>query len=542
MPMGLHRRILCLLTALAMIGLPFPSACADGAIQTVRILLQSLGLTDRCDLYLAGPYTAECEGTEVYLPYGTHAVVQLREGTLFLHVDGIALRAGSRVILKQNASGSYGGGVRFIEGGSLYPGDLSLTVRDGAIRPVLTIPVEDYLLGVVPYEMADSFPLEALKAQAVCARTYALSKRGANGDHDMTDTTKDQVFRGINTANSRTAAAISQTAGIVAMYNGSFAVCYYSASNGGRTDLPQNVWGGSGSPGCYSIKDDPYDLANPESPVKRVRLRQDGTTLPAALLSLLTSQMSGEMGRRGFLTGEGHLRVDMLTSVALSGGNQRFPATAVSFTFWWSGHKADDPGLFVPAPETATVTLSLQPDAVRALGLSIAGLGNEIISVVPEEGGWVIESRRYGHGVGMSQRGAQYLADQRGATFDQILNFYFPGIQLMVGGTQRAALPTARAALAETPAPAATATPRPTMMPVTSTVPPGGWMASVEGIAEDSTVNLRAEPNSAAAILMRLYPHQRLIVLEVCDDPLWAHVRTDSMEGYVMVSFLAPVQ
>ena len=57
-------------------------------------------------------------------------------------------------------------------------------------------------------------------------------------------------------------------------------------------------------------------------------------------------------------------------------------------------------------------------------------------------------------------------------------------------------------------------------------------------IEEDSTLNLRAEPSSAAEVLMRLYAHQRLIVLEICEDPVWAHVRTDSAEGYVMVSFL----
>jgi hypothetical protein len=78
-------------------------------------------------------------------------------------------------------------------------------------------------------------------------------------------------------------------------------------------------------------------------------------------------------------------------------------------------------------------------------------------------------------------------------------------------------------------------------MPVTGTLPEGAWLASVEGIADDSSLNLRAEPNSAAEILMRLYKHQPLVVLEACEDPLWVHVRTDATEGYVMVSFLEAV-
>lgn len=64
----------------------------------------------------------------------------------------------------------------------------------------------------------------------------------------------------------------------------------------------------------------------------------------------------------------------------------------------------------------------------------------------------------------------------------------------------------------------------------------------MEGIDDDSSLNLRAEPNTAAEILMRLYKHQQLIVLETCEDPAWVKVKTDVIEGYVMVSFLSPAE
>ena len=529
------RRLTGIALAAVLLCASFAWARADGVIENVRILLQSLQLTDRCDLFLSCACTAACEGTELYLPEGTHAVVSLREGSLYLHMDGVGLRAGSRLSLVRN--GPADGGVRFAEGGNLYPGDLALTIAEGRIRAVLTVNVEDYLLGVVPYEMADSFPIEALKAQAVCARTYALSRRDPSREWDMTDTTMDQVYRGTNPANTRAAGAVAQTAGVVAMLDGAFAVCYYSASNGGRTELPQNVWGSRDAPSCYAAGDDPYDLANPESPVKRTRIRTDGSGLPEAAVQLLASRLSGAMRRQGFLTGPDDLRVDMVSAVSLGGGNERFPATTISLTFWWSGRESAD-GAFRPAQEASTVTIDLYPDGIRALNLSIAGLDNELVTLVPEDGAWLLEARRYGHGVGMSQRGAQYLAEEMRASFDQILNYYFPGIRLMVGGTRRAPLPTAPAVLAETPGPLATPTPRPTLMPVTGSLPPGAYLASVEGIAEDSSLNLRAEPNSAATIVMRLLPHQRLVVLELCEDPVWAHVRTDAAEGYVMVRFL----
>ena len=76
-------------------------------------------------------------------------------------------------------------------------------------------------------------------------------------------------------------------------------------------------------------------------------------------------------------------------------------------------------------------------------------------------------------------------------------------------------------------------------MPVTGDIPEGAYIASVEGIEDDSSLNLRAEPNTASEVIRRLYKHlQQLIVLEVCEDPAWVKVKTDAVEGYVMVSFL----
>lgn len=96
-----------------------------------------------------------------------------------------------------------------------------------------------YCLGVVPYEMSDSFPLEALKAQAVAARTYALRSQNPTQPYDLVDTTNDQVYRGYVPGNDRTERAIRETRGVCGFYRDQLAQCYYSASNGGQTEL---VW------------------------------------------------------------------------------------------------------------------------------------------------------------------------------------------------------------------------------------------------------------------------------------------------------------
>jgi hypothetical protein len=185
-----------------------------------------------------------------------------------------------------------------------------------------------------------------------------------------------------------------------------------------------------------------------------------------------------------------------------------------------------------------TVTLDLFPETVIALGLSVSGANNEIITLKEDETSFTLIAGRYGHGVGLSQRGAQQMAREGEKTFKEILSFYFPGAKLKEYAGETAPLPTPPPMLARDPGPAPTATPRPTLMPVTEEPPEGALRAKVENIADDSTLNLRAQPSAGAEILMRLYRHQKLIVLGQSDVPGWVYVKTDTVEGYVMESFL----
>ena len=569
------RRLRRLISILMLVFLIPVTGHAEGEIPTVRVLLRRLALTDRADLTLSAPYAAACDGTEVSLPSGTRVVAQIRSGQIYLSMGGMTLRGGKRVILTRYGTTESTEGLRFQQGGGIYPGDLTLTISGGMLQAVMKLSVEDYLLGVVPYEMSESFPLEALKAQAICARTYALSHVNNKAEYDVVDTTNDQVFRGVDPANVNAAKAVALTCGIVGMYKGSLATCYYAASNGGQTELPSRVWGGT-DPGYYQVTDDPYDLANTESIVRRKRLAKDGSNLPDDLRATLLNALSQQAPSKGFLSGTENIRLDAIEAItpgsSCYGGNSRV-YTALTFTVRWSGRMevtpmqsqpgdgeeewllfgspqpAENPGepsaqptpyltAFIESPEPAVITLALFPEMIRALNLVINGTDNELVTVVDEGSSFAIESRRFGHGVGMSQRGAQQMASAYGMTFDQILSFYYPGMQLMVGGVKQAAAPTLPGILFNTPGPPATPTPRPTLMPVTGTVPPGAYLASVEGIEDDSTLNLRAEPTAASEVLMRLFKHQQLVVLEACEDPSWVHVKTDSMEGYVMVSFL----
>lgn len=589
------RSLICLLLCLALLPVCVHSAQAESTTN-IRVYLKRLALTDRADLWLDGVYTAGTQGqTTIAFPYGSQVTVQIRSDEIYLFYDGMSIRMGDSVRFTQNRSTQDGWeGIRFAEDGNLYPGILEFTIFDGQLRPILTLPVEDYLIGVVPYEMANDFPLEALKAQAVCARTYALARANSVYTYDLVDTTADQVFKGIDPSVTNAIRAIEETAGIVGMYKGKMANCYYSASNGGQTELVEHVWSQNGDWGYYAMVDDPYDLENPKSSVRRVRLNKDGSKLPTALNEIISSYMAPTLLASGYDQDPASLRVDKIISASL--GRPRFgePSkmmTELTLTFNWSGRRMLPPETATPKPtdddqeimlfasptpipepestvdnifsqaqatpepepiirysdferidEPCTLTIQLFPDFVDKMGLSIYGADNEIITLMENDQQLILEARRYGHGVGMSQRGAQWMALRYNKTYTDILNFYYPGMEIREISTGAQPLPTAPIDLISTLAPPATPTPRPTLMPVTGPVPEGGYLAVVANIDDDSSLNLRTEPTQSSEILRRLYKHQQLIVIEVCEDPAWVHVRTDVVEGYVMVSFLATVE
>ena len=309
-------QLICLMLCLAMQPVYAGAEAAAAPGPQVRVLLRRLNLTDRADLILDGPYTAQVDGQVLMaFPEGAKVSVTIRSGELYLFYEGLRLRLGDEVTFIRNA-GRDRSGIRFDNNGGLYPGDLRLTVEGGVLYPVCTMPVEEYLLGVVPYEMSEYFPVEALKAQAVCARTYALNKLGANKDYDVVDTTNDQVFKGVNYNYTTALRAVKETAGVVGTYKGQLATCYYSASNGGQTELVQHVWSGRGEWDYYQMTDDPYDVENPESVVRRAKIAKNGD-VREGFKAIVYSYALPKLVQQGFIPAAEHFRIDDISAIIL---------------------------------------------------------------------------------------------------------------------------------------------------------------------------------------------------------------------------------
>jgi stage II sporulation protein D len=140
-------------------------------------------------------------------------------------------------------------------GGRPYRGQISLALnRRGLLDVINTLPLEDYLRGVVPMELSPiSFPeLEALKAQAVAARSYALSHLG-QAEFDLTDDARSQVYGGASVEHPLSDKAVEETRGIVAAYQGEPIEALYSSTCGGQTENNEAIFSGKPLPYLRSV-------------------------------------------------------------------------------------------------------------------------------------------------------------------------------------------------------------------------------------------------------------------------------------------------
>src|SRR2546427_2269806 len=124
-----------------------------------------------------------------------------------------------------------------------YRGTIVAQPSGGLLYMINVLPIEDYLRGLG--EVPSSWPLEAIKAQIVAARCYALTHMGSTALYDVDDTTQFQVYRGIDSESGSQNAAVDQTAGQVLMYAGRVIEAFFSASDGGHTANVSDVFGGS---------------------------------------------------------------------------------------------------------------------------------------------------------------------------------------------------------------------------------------------------------------------------------------------------------
>lgn len=262
-----------------------------------------------------------------------------------------------------------------------YRGNLMLLAKGNSITVVNVLDIEDYIKGVVPSEMPAAWNVEALKAQAITARSYALAnlnKRNSEG-FDLLDTPQDQAYRGASHEDSRSNYAVEATKGQVMASGDNIIPAYYHSSSGGVTDT--EGWSGKIN-FVRSVRD--FDFEAPKATwEKSYNLANFSNALKAAGYSVgKILEMIPLEKTEGF-------RIKKLKLIGTNG------------TKIISGERFQN--LF-------NLTSTLFNAYVEGGLVKIAGRGN-------------------GHGIGMSQWGAKALAD-RGCNVYQILGYYYNNVQI----------------------------------------------------------------------------------------------------------------
>ena len=366
----------------------------------------------------------------------------------------------------------------WFKGYRYYGGFRYERIGGGDLTVVNIVDLETYIKGVVPYEMSSSWPLEALKVQAVCARSYAYinihSGKHTSYHFDVCNTTDCQAYYGAGTnsssyqATERTDQAVDETAGEYAWYDGQVIEAFYSSSHGGASESVYNVWG-------TSLEQYPY-LCGVEDPYEADMASKNSYS--SWTVSYTSSELAQRLENYGYDASSG---IESLTLTYSDLGNviqvrvnyrdggsdtirpssmrSVFGISSIRFTVngqaasSGSGTTSSSGGGLTANGSTSldsqgTYTVISGSGSLSQAGLdglyAISGSG----SITPAEdaasgGGsgtdtptgtqvtvsgssYSFQGSGNGHQLGLSQYGAWAMAE-RGFTYEEIIEFYYPG-------------------------------------------------------------------------------------------------------------------
>lgn len=258
-----------------------------------------------------------------------------------------------------------------------YGGAISFRVNNKKLDIVNRVDMDEYLKGVLPKEMSPSFPMESLKAQALCSRSFAINNynKFIKNGYNLDDTTRSQVYYGKDVEEKTTNKAVEETIGQVIKYDGKVAETIFCASSGGYTVASSEAWGGNSVPYLIS-KEDPYSVHPWKYELKNSDLKK--LNLSDVFGVSLDYTNSNRVNNLTFSTSKGDVEIKATDF------RQKIGNTIIKSTLF-----------------------------------DVNVIGNKVF----------VSGKGYGHGVGMSQYGAVEMA-KKGSNYKDIIEFYFPGTNI----------------------------------------------------------------------------------------------------------------
>ena len=397
-------------------------------------------------------------------------IINLGSEALISTSGGYVNIMGNSFLMPVKISGS--GFLKF--NGRTYRGSFWITQRAGLLN---VLDVEQYLYGVLPAEVGASWPAQALRAQAICARTYVLKQSMNRKDkgYDVVDTDADQVYKGQGVETAATNQAVSSTSGEILTYGKDLAYTYFHSDSGGHTADISDVWGQK-LPYLTGVP----EIVNYKSPVASWTAKISSTKIQNAIKKITGTDIGniteiqvsevdqggrankmtfiGTKGTKTIKASQFRTNVDprtlKSTMLTPSGGafkidNTTTPSGLVSKQRQTQTQRLtfnEEQGLAQMTAEGVFSTTELldmlsNPNKLKeyyAIGLgrskrvttelakSAAPKSKYGYSIEKSGDDFIFYGRGWGHGVGMSQWGAMAMAEQ-GYTAEKILLHYYPG-------------------------------------------------------------------------------------------------------------------
>ncbi len=313
------------------------------------------------------------------------------------------------------------------------------------------VTMQDYAKGVIPYEMSASWPFEALKAQAVCAKSYATFNSGKhkNDGFDVCKTTHCQAYKGTNSANANSDKAVDDTYGGYIIYNSRICDALYMSSDGGYTEDSENVYG-TYYAYLRGVPDNFENLSKADFGVWQY------TYSTETLSNFLTGEGYAHAGVKNFYVSQ-FTKYGNVLSVTFednAGKKYTFSKNQVRLDNTDFGVRTHSLRFTIASGDVGVTAQGLggkktigASDIVYLVGSSLTPseykLSNDTrivtdkglfgLPITPNDSGiFTVSGRGNGHNLGMSQWGARGMAE-RGYTYDQILKYYYSGVTVTTG-------------------------------------------------------------------------------------------------------------
>ena len=331
-----------------------------------------------------------------------------------------------------------------------YSGKLNLYILDSEILVVNEIGIEKYLSSVVGSEMPAKWPLEALKAQAIASRTYALKQKG-NSLYDIDSTNKNQVYNGLEARTYKTTRAVNNTRTLVLTYKNKLINALFHSSSGGMTENSQDVWKNE-YPYLSSVKD--FDRTNPKLRWEKRFSNEQLQKLFPVIGGIKQIEILNitNTGRVKTVKIYGNYGSDQISGVDIR-KRMNLKSTLVRFKFIESNNnpkisstnkieneplthivKAGDRLIDIAHKYNVNVYQIVDLNGIKDSSLinineRLLIPRNSLNTLSPSEKILVVSGNGSGHGVGMSQWGAKNMAN-KGKKAEVILKHFYKGVKI----------------------------------------------------------------------------------------------------------------